>query len=227
MPPACRRPPALPANPRKAIEHLRAADPHLARAIDAVGPFKLRAREANLHLLCSSIIGQSISIKAAASIVGRFNEQVGGAEKLTPKRVLAKTEDELKSLGVNRTKAGALLGLAEVWQREKWTPSIVRDLPDDVLIEKLTQVRGIGPWTVKMFLIFGLRRPDVMPHEDVGFLEGLRRMRGLDERPKKRTEIEAMTECWRPWRTVGVIYGWQYLLCEDRGVDLDTAGGWW
>jgi DNA-3-methyladenine glycosylase II len=226
MPPACRRPPALPANPRKAIEHLRAVDLHMARAIDAVGPFNLRRREANLHLLCASIIGQSISIKAAASIVGRFNENVGEPEGLTPGHILAKSEDELKSLGVNRMKATAMLGLANVWQREQWTPAIVRDLPDDVLVDKLTQVRGIGPWTVKMFLIFGLRRPDVMPHEDLGFIEGLRRMRGLKERPKKRADIEAITACWRPWRTVGVIYAWQYLLAENA-VDLDTAGGWW
>jgi len=197
----------------------------MARAIDVVGPFKLREREANLHLLCSSIIGQSISIKAAASICGRFDDLTGGAATLTPRRVLAHGEDELRAIGLNRMKAIAIRGVAELWQREKWTPAVVRDMPDDALAECLTQVHGVGPWTVRMFLIFGLRRPDVMPHNDIGFLEGLRRIRGMDERPDRR-QTEALTDPWRPWRTVGVIYAWRYLLHADA-VDLDSAGGWW
>ncbi len=224
MPP--RRPSALPQNPRKAIAHLRGVDPRLGRVIDAVGPVRLPRRDANLHMLCASIIGQSISTKAAASITRRFNEAVGGAENLTPARVLKKSVEDLRGLGLNRVKAGALRGVAEVWRENRWTPEKVALLEDDALVEALTAVRGIGPWTVKMFLIFGLRRPDVMPWEDLGMCEGLKRIYALDERPKKRAEIEALTDPWRPWRSVGVLYAWESLLLS-RDERLDSDGNWW
>ncbi len=224
MPP--RRPSSLPANPRKAIAHLREADPQLARAIDAIGAVHLPRRDANLHMLCVSIIGQSISTKAAASIARRFNEKVGGSDKLTPGRVLKHSVEDLRALGLNRTKAGALRGVAEVWRANRWTPESVEALSDETLIEKLTAVRGIGPWTVKMFLIFGLRRPDVMPWEDLGMCEGLKRIYALGERPKKRAEIEALTDAWRPWRSVGVLYAWESLLLA-RDETLDADGNWW
>lgn len=223
--PVCRRPARLPLRPRKAVEHLRAADPALGKAIDLVGPFSMPAREANLHMLCASVIGQSISIRAAERIVARFSQVVGEPDALTPEAVLARSVEELRELGVTRGKAAAIRSLAELWEREKWTPVVVRDLPDAVLMERLTAIKGIGPWTAKMFLIFGLRRPDVLPEEDLGLRDALAQLRQLPERPSQRETVE-LCACWRPWRTVGTVYAWQYLL-KRRGTTLETAYGWW
>jgi len=200
----------IPKVPKAATTHLRRVDPKMERLISEAGRFRLNPCEPDLHLLCASVIGQSISMKAADKLVERFTARVGAPGKLQPKDVLRFSAEELKSIGLTTTKAGALRGLAELWQEKDWTTAKVQQVPDADLVEALTTVRGIGPWTAKMFLIFGLRRPDVLPHEDLGLREGLRRMHGLGERPDRRV-TEALTEAWSPWRSVGTVYVWQHL----------------
>lgn len=224
--PACRQYPRIPIRPTRAIEHLRASDPRMAHAIDVVGAsFPLPQRVPTLHLLCSSIIGQSISVRAAEVIVGRFSDRVGTAETLTPKKIMGRPVDELREIGVTRTKAQAMHDLAALWQREKWSPESFRHVGDDELIANMTTVKGIGPWTVKMFLIFGLRRPDVLPHEDLGLREGMLRLYGLSARPGK-AETERIASAWGPWRTIGTVYAWQYLMKQSQ-QSLNGENGWW
>ncbi len=227
MPPTCRAQPCLPKNPRKAIEHLRAADPRMAHAIETVGEkFPLSQRPATLHLFCASIIGQSISMRAAETIVGRFDELMGGRDpNLAAETVLSKSIEELRAVGLNGTKAGAIHGIATWWHDRCPTPEDLRRMDDDTLLREWTAIRGIGPWTAKMFLIFGLRRPDVLPHEDLGVREGLVRLYGLDERPN-RAATEEIAQIWAPWRTVGVVYVWQYLLSLEQ-KSLSSGNGWW
>jgi DNA-3-methyladenine glycosylase II len=207
------------------VAKLAAADPTLARAVKVVGEFSLPRRVPSLHLLCASVIGQSISVKAAQTIVGRFSEAFGGPESLDARRLIKADREAIRSLGMNGTKAGAIQGIAQVWHEEGWTSDSVRLVPDEVLMERLTAVRGIGPWTVKMFLIFGLRRPDVFPEEDLGVREGLRLMDGLETRPTAR-EMLARADVWRPWRTVGTVLVWQYLL-RASGTTLEETSSWW
>jgi methylated-DNA-[protein]-cysteine S-methyltransferase len=221
----CRQPARLPANPRRAIEELSAADKLLGRAIKQLGPFPLPQRPADLHLLCASIIGQSISMKAADSIVARFTERAGPRVSLTPERVLAIPEEELKALGLTWGKANALHGLARVWAEQGWQDdAVLRRSPDDAITSALCTVKGIGPWTAKMFLMFGLRRPDVLPQEDLGVREGLRLLDGAAERPSPK-EVVARAVAWRPWRTVASVYLWQ-VVAKDREQSLE-GGGWW
>lgn len=215
----------LPRQPRRAVAELAAADPVMARAIAEVGRFALPQRPADLRMLCVSVIGQSISIHAAARIVCRFHDTVGGGCEVRPAAVLARSEEELMALGLTRTKAGAVRALAELWRRERWTPEALARLPDEAVAEALTAVRGVGPWTAKMFLIFGLRRPDVLPYEDLGLREALVQLYGLPQRPG-REEVERLAECWRPWRTVATVYAWQALL-RRRGATLSGGDGWW
>ncbi|MCB2156918.1 DNA-3-methyladenine glycosylase 2 family protein [bacterium] len=219
------RPQPLPATPRKAIAHLRSADPVMKKVIDRVGRFHLPRKPADLHALCTAVIGQSISMKAAESITRRFNETVGPREKLTPARLLRHSEEDLRAIGLSGTKASAMRGLAEVWKSERLTSERMAQLSDAALTDLLTQVRGIGPWTAKMFLIFSLARPDVMPQEDYGVRAGLRLAHGLPELPTQK-ETKQLTECWEPWRTVGTVYIWQFLL-KAEGADLGEDNGWW
>ncbi len=222
---ACRQSPALPMRPRAIVGKVAAADPGMTRALKVAGEFSLPRRVPSLHLLCASVIGQSISVKAAQTIVGRFSEAFGGPDSLDARRLIEADRETIRSLGMNGTKAGAIQGIARAWHEERWTPDLVRRVPDEVLMERLTAVRGIGPWTVKMFLIFGLRRPDVFPEEDLGVREGLRLLDGLEARPTAR-EVLARAQAWRPWRTVGTVLVWQYLL-RASGTTLEETSSWW
>ncbi|MBI5155563.1 DNA-3-methyladenine glycosylase 2 family protein [Candidatus Poribacteria bacterium] len=215
----------LPANPRRAIADLSRADSRIAHAIKTVGKFSLPQREPTLHMICSSIIGQSISVLAAEKIVSRFSASLGGPRELTPARILDHGEKRVKEFGLTATKAGAICSVAGLWQEERWSPEALLAADDEELEKKLTSIRGIGPWTAKMIFIFGLRRPDVLPFEDLGLREGLRRLHALDERPDVKTTKELAAR-WAPWRTVGTVYVWQYLMREEN-MDLSGGSGWW
>lgn len=197
-------------NPRAAIAHLRSADPALARAMDAVGPFRLTSNPANLDELCRSIIGQQLSVVVASAIEKRFSALVGDLSRKPPTHLLKFSVEQLRAVGLSNAKARTVHALAEFWAAEELTEERLAAMPDDELIALLTQVKGIGPWTVKMFLIFCLRRPDVLPQEDLGLRAGLRKIHGLGEMPTQK-EVPALAAAWGPWSTVGTWYCWQYL----------------
>lgn len=200
----------LPENPRAAIAHLRSADPALARAIDAVGPFRLPNNPANLDELCRSIIGQQLSVVVASAIEKRFTALVGDLGSQPASHLLNFSVEQLRAVGLSNAKARTVHALAEFWVAENLTEERLAEMPDDELIALLTQVKGIGPWTVKMFLIFCLRRPDVLPQEDLGLRAGLRKVHGLSEMPTQK-EVPTLAAPWGPWSTVGTWYCWQYL----------------
>lgn len=215
----------LPREPRRALADLAAADQVMARAIAKVGPFALPARKADLHMLCSCVIGQSISVRAAECVVERFSKRIGERHDLKPQSILECPFDELQAVGLTKGKASAICALAELWQREDWSEEKLQTLPDEIVMDKLVALKGIGPWTAKMFLIFGLRRPDILPHEDLGLREALMQLYNLEERPgRKRTE--QITDKWRPWRTVGTVYAWQFLM-KQKDMSLASNYGWW
>ncbi|MBX3730577.1 MAG: DNA-3-methyladenine glycosylase 2 family protein [Candidatus Sumerlaeia bacterium] len=222
---SCRRPGRLPRSPRRAVAHLRAADPAMERVIEAVGPFALPERPADLHLLCASVIGQSLSIRAAETIVGRFSAAVGERGALRPESVLACPVEQLQALGLTRGKASAIRGLAEAWMRHGWSPEAFAAMDDGEVARQLTRVKGVGPWTARMFLIFGLRRPDILPVDDLGLREALRVIHGLEARPDA-ADSTALAASWTPWSTVGTVYAWQYLLLQ-RQASLTGEHGWW
>lgn len=200
----------LPSKPRKAIAHLKAVDSSLSRAIDKVGPFRLPRRPATLHQLCVEIIGQQLSVLVAARIAERFSALAGKNGTFSARRLLAVPEEKLRAAGLSGAKTKAVYTLAEFWEREKLKPETFTHMPDEEIIDLLTQVKGIGPWTVKMFLIFCLHRPDVLPQEDLGMRAGIRKLDGLDEMPPS-VAIVQRAEAWAPWRTVGTWYTWAYL----------------
>ena len=204
-------PKSLPKSPRKAIAHLRSVDPALARAIDAVGPVKLEPRPADLGALCRSIIGQQLSVVVANAIGGRFAALAAKKDGTIDARMLLSIpEEQLRAVGLSRAKVVAVRSLAEFWLAEELHEDRLRAHEDEDLIKLLTRVKGIGPWTVKMILIFSLNRPDVLPHEDLGLRAGLRRIHAMDEMPTIRQTLD-LTAAWKPWSTVGTLYCWEIL----------------
>jgi 3-methyladenine DNA glycosylase/8-oxoguanine DNA glycosylase len=206
------------AGPR-ALAKLRAADPTLGRAMDVIGAFTLsrdmRGTKSVYAALAEAIVSQQLSGKAAATIYGRVCALFpGGRGGPRPEQILAASDEVLRSAGLSGAKARALRDLAERSLAGE-IPSLAKAhrLDDDALVERLTAVRGIGRWTVEMFLIFRLGRPDVLPVDDYGVRKGFALAYGLRDLPGPR-ELGLHGERWAPFRTVASWYLWRVA---DRG----------
>jgi len=192
---------------------LARADPTLAALMRRLGPFRLQMRpfHSPFAALAESIVYQQLHGKAAASIFARVCERVGVGAAFTSEALLATPEPVLRGAGLSGAKTAALKDLAQK-TREGAVPTMaeVPRLGDEELIERFTQVRGIGQWTVEMLLIFRLGRPDVLPVDDYAIRKGFMLMQGLEESPRPR-DVLAYGERWRPWRTVASWYLWRSL----------------
>jgi DNA-3-methyladenine glycosylase II len=150
---------------------------------------------------------QQLSGRAADTILGRLLDRFGGVVP-RPDELAAAPEELLRGAGLSRAKAAALLDLARhALDGELPELEEIADLSDEELVTRLTRVRGVGPWTAHMYLMFGLGRPDVLPATDLGVQEGARLLYG-GVRPGP-VELQALAERWRPWRTVGCWYMWR------------------
>ena len=196
----------------KARRALAKADPVLGRHMEKVGAFTIARNDvANLYeTLAEGIVYQQLHAKAAATIFGRLRA-LGTTGFPSPDELLALDDAKLRGVGLSAAKAKAVLDLA-ARQRAGQLPSIeeARALDDVVLVERLTAVRGIGPWTVEMLLIFRLGRPDVMPSTDYAIRQGFQKVFRTNALPTPR-QITERAERWRPHRTMASWYLWRAL----------------
>lgn len=195
-----------------AVETLRAADPKLRKLIDRVGPCRLQLRTTPsiFAALAESIVYQQLHGKAAATIFARVRALFPRARgALTAKQILGASEIELRGAGLSNAKYLALRDLADRCER-KLVPSLaeIHALSDEAIIERLSEVRGIGRWTVEMLLMFRLGRPDVLPVDDYGVRKGFGIAYGKAELPSK-AELVARAERWKPFRSVASWYLWR------------------
>jgi DNA-3-methyladenine glycosylase II len=200
---------------RAAISHLRSVDPVLGRIIDVVGPCRLEARRTGTHYdaLVRSIVFQQLSGKAASTIHRRFTEIYPG-KRPRAEHVLSTAEERLRAAGLSRQKIGYLRDLsARVADRSLPLAHLGR-LSDDAIIEHLVQVKGIGRWTVQMFLMFRLGRPDVLPELDLGVQNAIQRAYGLKKRPTPK-DVLRIGEKWRPYASIASWYLWRSLENGD------------
>ena len=163
----------------------------------------LASKRRLFETLAHSIVGQQISASAAQAVWKRFGDLVG---TVTPASVRRYTEDDLRGVGLSMRKAEYILGLADKEQYLRDTPW--DDLSDDDVIKKLVHLRGIGPWTAQMVLIFYLLRPDVLPLGDIGLIRGVESLYADGQR-LERDKIETIAETWRPYRSVATWYIWR------------------
>ena len=205
-------------SPRKALAHLRAADPVLAALIDAGGPLP-DSREGrpdpgdHYGALVRSIVGQQLSVLAARAIYGRLTARFGGRAP-TPEEILADDPEELRtSAGLSHAKVGFLRSLAEHVISGDLELDRLDRLGDEEVIAELVAVKGLGLWTAQMFLMFHLDRPDVLPAGDLGIRRAIERAYGLEALPDAET-IERIGEPWRPYRTLASRYLWSSLRNE-------------
>jgi len=193
---------------RKAIEHLKQADPVLAAIIERIGPYGIKFLEPDFETLVKSIVSQQLSGKVAKTIYGRLIGAAGG--NLTPESLLKLRPTSMRALGLSRQKIEYIRDLARHSRSGKVNFTRLPDCSDDEVIEHLTAVKGIGVWTAHMFLIFALRRPNVLPVGDLGIRSAIRKAYGMPDLPKP-TEIETIARTWHPYCTVASWYLWRSL----------------
>jgi methylated-DNA-[protein]-cysteine S-methyltransferase len=202
-------------DPVAAVDHLKARDRKLARYIDKVGPF--RGRPAGLsgtpfQSLAESITYQQLTGKAAATILARVVALFAPRHFPEPEEMLQMSDARLRAAGLSRAKTLALKDLAAKTLEGVVPPSVeaLESLSDQEIVDRLTAVRGIGPWTVEMMLIFRLARPDVLPATDYGIRKGFALLERSSELPSP-AELLAYGERWRPYRSVASWYLWRIL----------------
>ncbi len=193
---------------KQAIVHLQRADPVLSEIITRVGSYRIEFRDPSFETLVKSIVYQQLSGRVAGVIFGRLLEAAGG--RLTPDSILKLRPARMRAAGLSAQKTAYIRDLARHTRDRRVVFEELTGLPDEQVIERLTQVKGIGVWTAHMFLIFALKRPNVLPSGDLGIRNAVRKAYGMTEMPKP-VEIDTMGERWQPYRTVATWYLWRSL----------------
>jgi DNA-3-methyladenine glycosylase II len=200
---------------RKAILLLKESDPILGGLIEEVGPYKIRYLDPDFETLVKSIVYQQLSGKVASTIFGRLSAAAGKG-RLTPATALSLSPRKMRAQGLSRQKIAYIRDIAGRTLSGEVDFDALRQMPDDEVIRALTRLKGVGVWTVHMFLIFALRRKDVLPASDLGIRAAVRKAYGMEELPKS-SEVEELGEKWRPYRTVASWYLWRTL---ERDANL-------
>jgi DNA-3-methyladenine glycosylase II len=193
---------------RSAIRHLKKSDPILAAIIERVGPCRMEFGPPEFHSLAEAIVYQQLNGKAAVTIFKRFAALTG--EPVTPQGILKLADAQLRSVGLSKQKSSYLKDMAERAARGDLDFSRLHAMTDDEVIKHLTQVKGVGIWTAHMFLMFTLRRPDVLPTGDYGIQAAMKRHYKKRKMPKPE-QMEKIARAWQPYRSVACWYLWKSL----------------
>ena len=225
---------------RKAVLHLKKSDPSMRAIIERVGPCRMEFGDPTFHSLAEAIVYQQLNGKAAATIFKRFTALTG--DPVTPQGILKLSAEQLRAVGLSKQKSSYLLDMAERAQRGELDFSKLADMNDDEVIEHLTQVKGVGVWTAHMFLMFTLRRTNVLPTGDFGirmamhkhyFDRALKNKNGAGKTKVKKTttakapkakiklpapeQMEKIAKRWEPYRSIACWY-------LGRSLDVKTIG---
>jgi DNA-3-methyladenine glycosylase II len=193
---------------RKAVIHLKKCDPVLAAIIERVGPFRMQYNPAEFCSLAEAIVYQQLNGKAALTIWKRFAALAG--DPVTPEGILKLSDEQLRAAGMSKQKSAYLKDLAAKTAAGLLDFSTLSNLSDDDVIKHLTQVKGIGVWTAHMFLMFALRRPNVLPTGDYGVQMALKRHYKKRKLPKPK-DMEKIARAWEPYRSIACWYMWRSL----------------
>jgi DNA-3-methyladenine glycosylase II len=191
----------------RARRSLRRGDPVLGAVIRRVGACELKRRGDPYRYLVRSVLYQQITGAAGRAIEKRLHEAFGGRVPVAAQLRVAETET-LRGAGLSRQKIESIRAIATAFDERTLDGRQLARLPDEAVVDAVTQVRGVGEWTAHMLLMFSLGRPDVLPVGDYGVRKAARDLYGLADLPK-RVELEALGEAWRPYRSVATWYLWR------------------
>ncbi|WP_050049369.1 DNA-3-methyladenine glycosylase family protein [Halanaeroarchaeum sulfurireducens] len=180
------------------------SDPFLGPIVEEEEPVTVAAASDPFERLLVSILRQQVSMEAAAAIEGRLFDRV----EPTPADIRKADPETMREAGLSTAKVEYVKALAETWADRDWSESYFADKPDETVVEELTNVRGVGPWTAKMFLLFGLGRADVFPVEDLGIRTAMKQVIGED---LSRAEMVETAARWQPYRSYASQYLWRTI----------------
>jgi len=197
----------------KAVNHLKNSDPILRAIIERVGPCRMEFAEPEFSSLAEAIVYQQLNGKAALTIFQRFTALAG--DPLTPEGILKLSDEQLRSVGLSKQKSAYLKDLAAKTASGQLDFTRLSELSDEDVIQHLTQVKGVGVWTAHMFLMFSLRRPNVLPTGDYGVQVAVKKHYKKRKLPKPK-DMEKIARAWEPYRSVACWYMW-------RSLDIKTV----
>ena len=193
---------------RQGEAYLSDADPDMAALIRRFGPCTMSPWDKDLYTnLTSSIVSQQLSVKAAATIFSRLHELCADGENIDAEKLINLPIDSIRACGLSQAKTRYCLALAQSVVEEDLDLHHLREQEDDVIINALTQLPGIGQWTAEMFLIFSVGSTDVLATADIGLRRGMQRYLGLDDHPSTEQFVSG-SEVWRPYRSLASWYLW-------------------
>ncbi len=198
---------------RKAVNHLKKADPILCAIIERVGPCRMEFGLPEFSSLAETIVYQQLNGKAAVTIFQRFAALAG--EPITPEGILKLSDQQLRGVGLSKQKSAYLRDLAAKTKAGLLDFAKLPELPDEEVVKHLTQVKGIGVWTAQMFLMFTLKRPDVLPTGDYGVQAAIKKHYRKRKLPKPHV-MEKIAKPWGPYRSIACWYLW-------RSLDIKTV----
>ena len=199
----------------QAVTKLRNSDSIMRKIIDAVGPCTLRIDTSPFRMLIRAVTGQQLSVAAAHTIWTRFIE-INGTKRVSPSSLSRITDHELRQVGISGAKVRSIRGIQNAFAHGDLSIPQLRALSDANIKKALCDLRGIGPWTADMFLMFGLGRLNVFPIGDLGLRNAIGEFYGCGERPD-RTTMHEIGDRWSPFRTIATWYCW-------RGLDALRTG---
>ena len=192
------------------LDRLRSSDPVMAAIVDRVGPLEYPVDSRLWRSLVGSIVGQQLSVAAARTIRGRVAALGEGGDFPTPEALVRLSDETLRGCGLSRAKVDYVRDAARAWIDGDVREDELSSLPDEVVIETLVKIRGVGRWTAEMVLIFCLHRPDVLALDDLGIQVAVQRAYGLAERPG-RAKLAEIGVVWSPLRSLASRYLWRSL----------------
>ena len=192
----------------KKAEAYLSKDKEIGPLIKKHGPCKVKKRAKKYYFedLVASIVGQQLSGKAATTIYGRVEKELGG--EIAPEKILRKRDETLRKCGLSYAKVSYIKDLSRQVKNNKLHIGTLDEYTDEKIIEELITIKGIGKWTAEMFLMFTLARPDVFPVDDLGIRNGFSKLTKKDLKPQ---EMAKYAERWKPYRTTASWYIWRLV----------------
>lgn len=190
------------------LAHLSQRDPVLGQLISHVPVMRREIESSSFIALVSSIVYQQISTAAGNAIWARFTQRSG---VLTPARVLAIPTDDLRSCGLSGSKAAYIHAIAEAFNEGRITDDFLKKSSNEVIVKRLTEIKGIGTWTAEMYLMFGLGRTDVFSYKDLGLRNGIQWLYGLSA-PPTEAFVSQLVRLWQPYATIAAFYLWEATI---------------
>ena len=194
----------------KAISHLCEKDPEIVTLLNSFKIEDLKPEENYFKSLTRSILYQQLSGKAAKTISDRFISLYPNKNFPSPQDVLNTKHEKLRSVGISNAKAHYIKNIAQAFINETMDHENFHELSDEKIMDQLISIKGVGPWTIQMFLMFTLNRLDIFPTGDLGVQRGFKIYFKLKELPSEK-EMLLRSELWRPYRTIMSIYFWKVV----------------